>query len=290
MQPAIARNTIILIREIYQGILSPMTYKLTGGKKGQEYDSIQSLKNVATDMVPLISHALKAAEKQSNPYKKDMRQLGTFKGAFMESAQYARKEQKTSRWNAGQTTNKIYYNLIKEAFLNNDMKSAARYWWATNLMMYDNYREFKGKEDYKPEWAKSHIINTLERAVLSINPMIIPKSVDANKGIRRRWFDKNADFWGGGEGKEFVYNPGSYLNKEWQEKAFKHNKEFWWRYRQLDIEIRKLEYEYLNETWNKGYVIDALPIPPRKSFGGKRLYTIDEKWFKIRSKTSQIVK
>ena len=290
MQPAIIRNSALLAKEIYQGILSPITYKLTGGKKGQEYDSIQSLKNVATDMVPLISHALKAAEKQSNPYKKEMRQLGTFKNAFMESAQYAKKEQKTSRWNAGQTTNKIYYNLIKEAFLNNDMKSAARYWWATNLMMYDNYREFKGKEDYKPEWAKSHVINTLERAVLSINPMIMPKSVDANRGIRRRWFDKNVDFWGGGEGKEFVYNPGSYLNKEWQEKAFKHNKEFWWRYRQLNIEIRKLEYEYLNETWNKGYVIDALPIPPRKSFGGKRLYTIDEKWFKIRSKTSQIVK
>ena len=49
-----------------------------------------SLNKAATNMVPLISHSLRALEKKENPYKTNMRQLKSFRGSFMKKEQDVR--------------------------------------------------------------------------------------------------------------------------------------------------------------------------------------------------------
>ena len=164
---------------------------------------------------------------------------------------------------------------IREAFLSNDLKSSARYYWATKLWLWDHYREFQGREDYTPDAARVATDSALNNMIKHINPLHFPKSTG------RRQVDKRAEF-------------KKYLTEEEWNKAEAVEKTYYFRLRAFNKEVDKLNAHY-KEIWNNGQLIDMLPLPPRGNLPIAGRYNLekmgyDEEWLTVKNKFSRIAK
>jgi hypothetical protein len=285
MRPAIIRNTNTVLTHGFNAFIAPFAYKM--GLKKKPVDSVESFQKLATDMVPLISHSLRTLEKKNNPYKTNMRKLKTFKKSFMNKQEDGESlsDKETGVKTKIDSPNSMYYNLIEEAFLNNDLESAARYYWTTRLYLYDNSRHFRGREDYTSKQARANVDSQLKNMLKGINPMNFPKALDVGQARRIRYVNKRNMFMG-----KDRYDKKSYLNDEYRKVAWDAEKTYYHRMRQLEKHIDKYEKHYnLDLYYHRGEMIDPFPIPPRRSYGGKRLYTMDERWMTVKSKQSKRV-
>ena len=258
MQPAIIRNFEHMRVLFYNQYLAA---------KGEEIDSVDELEKALKSMIPLVSHVTKAYQNVKNPYKTKINTVKTFKKAWMKHTGLWEYEGKDESYDPNSPTS-AYYNLIREAFYANDMDTAAKYYLATKLYLWDHYRTFQGREHFYEDEVRSRVGGMMSAMVTRMNPMHFTD--DSGK---RAWSKE----------KEFK----NYLTDDNKKLAKAVNDEFYYRMRKGFVPaVRKNTPEFM-KTWDDGHIIDMFPVPP-KGYFFLGFGQWDNPWSKIRSKTAQM--
>jgi len=212
MQPAIIKNTGLML-------------SLMADYVSEDVDFSKSINKNVGSMVVALGHWQKALDNYQNKYKTEVRQIRSWKSAFEKSSGRWEDEGKRVKIFDKQHPNAQYYNLIKEAFYNNDLETAANYYVTTWYYLFDSYRMSMGRLDHNTKASKRNTDSALNNVLNKLNPLDFSDPIKVGSNIDDR--------------KEFL----EYLLPEEKEKALRNEKEYWYRRRKFIKQIQN--------TWNK---------------------------------------
>ena len=245
MQPAIIRNSIIIGDNVWNVLTN------------QKIDAKATLEKGAKDLVVAINHLDKFLTKQNNPLKTDVKNINTFKRAWEKSTgRYAEWQKTYNDFNRMYSANAQYYNLIKQAFLNNDLNSAARYYAATWFYLYDSKRVLSGYEQKFAKASARDTWNALDQVMDKINPMKFPSAKSSGLAFEPR--------------TAFL----DYLTPENRTIALNTEKTYHFRRRQFDRTVRDWFRKYAKK-YSEGYLEKLFPLPPKNYLGSAEWKTSD---------------
>lgn len=239
MQPAFIRNIKIGLELALSAV--------TGAEKKNIPDEFG--KALESTFV-LVGHLEKGVTKAigKSGFKRGIKEMYRYKDAWMKKSGHWEDENKNNKFNDFTSPNAVYNRLIKEAFLNEDLESAARYYAATWFYMFDNYRNITGRMQMFDKEAVSLVDRALKGVLDQINPFHL--------GEDETWkmFDKPPRYKPGRaySKKEAFFK---YLTPENAKKAEKLEKRYWYLRRKLTDYTDKEFKKFLGHA-DKGRVMD----------------------------------
>ena len=254
MQPAIIRNSHVLGTNAWNILFSK-----------KEINAKDTFKKGVKDIVVAFNHVGKYLSKKNTPFKTDINNTKSFKNIWLKSTgRWEEQQRASSNFSKDWTNEAPFYNLVRDAFLTNDLDSAARYYVATWYYLYDSKRVMNGYEQYNAKSAEQYTDSALKGTLDKINPLVFSDPNKSGNLTKER--------------EAFL----SYLNPENRAIAKKAEKTYYFRRRELDRKIASLWNKY-GTMYNAGYIEKLFPIPPDNYLGSAKWQVSDKKVSKFKN-------